>query len=62
MEKTRETEARGAFGLEMPDGSKEMIDEPMVKQVSFPHPHGVPHCGRGIDDLGYTPIGQVDTP
>lgn len=33
MEKARKTEARGAFGLETPDGHKEMIDEPMVKQV-----------------------------
>lgn len=34
MEKARITEARGAFGLKMPDGGKEMIDEPMLKQVS----------------------------
>ncbi|KAF8320301.1 beta subunit of citrate lyase [Clavulina sp. PMI_390] len=33
MEKARKTEARGAFGLEMPDGGMEMIDEPMVKQA-----------------------------
>lgn len=59
MEKTRRTKARGAFGLEMPDGSKEMIDEPMVKQVSCPHSRRVARFGRG-PDLG-TLAGQVDT-
>lgn len=49
MEPTRKTEARAAFGLKMPGGSKEMIGEPMVKQVCLFHPHGVFHCARGFD-------------
>jgi hypothetical protein len=36
MEKAHKAEARGAFGLELEGGGKEMIDEPMVKQVRFP--------------------------
>lgn len=35
MAQARKSEARGAFGLETPDGHKEMIDEPMVKQVGY---------------------------
>jgi len=58
MEKTRKTDARGAFGLEMPDGGKEMIDEPMVKQVSCSNLE-VTRFRRGVD-LG-SPTGQVDT-
>lgn len=35
MELTRSSEGRGAFGLSTPEGGKEMIDEPMLKQVSL---------------------------
>lgn len=59
MEKTRRTEARGAFGLEMSDGSKEMIDEPMVKQVSLSHLRHLARFACGIN-LRY-PTGQVDS-
>lgn len=33
MERAQKMELRGAFGLELERGGKEMIDEPMVKQV-----------------------------
>jgi hypothetical protein len=33
MDRARKSEFRGAFGLELEGGGKEMIDEPMVKQV-----------------------------
>ncbi|KAF8326833.1 Pyruvate/Phosphoenolpyruvate kinase-like domain-containing protein [Cantharellus anzutake] len=34
MERARKAELRGAFGLELDDGAREMIDEPMVKQAN----------------------------
>jgi hypothetical protein len=33
--KVAHSSQRGAFGLELDDGGKEMIDAPMLKQVGF---------------------------